>query len=155
MFDSALRGYAGYIPDNHVEAVKNDDRVSYVFQDQTVSVSSSPRIYRSVQILPTGVDRVDGDLSSAKSGDGSGIVDADVAVIDSGVDIQHQDLTVEGGIDCVGGKRNFDDENGHGTHVAGIIGAHDDRNGIVGVAPLREIMGGKGVSADRAVRHSA
>ena len=58
-----------------------------------------------------------------------------VAVIDTGIDLTHPDLAanIVGGTNCSqGGKRNYGDGNGHGTHVAGIIGA----NGFVkGVAP--------------------
>jgi subtilisin family serine protease len=48
---------------------------------------------------------------------------AEVAVIDSGVDTQHPDLAglVKGGYDFVNGDGIANDDNGHGTHVAGII----------------------------------
>jgi subtilisin family serine protease len=87
-----------------------------------------------VQTLPTGVNRIDGELSSTVSGNGSGSVNVDVAVIDTGVDLDHPDLNVVGGVNCSTG-RSFDDGNGHGSHVAGTIGARDDGNGVVGVAP--------------------
>jgi subtilisin family serine protease len=57
-----------------------------------------------------------------------------VAVLDTGIDLGHPDLNVVGGRNCAKGK-SFDDGNGHGTHVAGTIGAKDDGNGVVGVAP--------------------
>ncbi len=65
----------------------------------------------------------------------------DVAVIDTGVDFQHPDLNVVGGVNCTG-KIFFatcvnggDDDHYHGTHVAGTIGALDNGIGVVGVAP--------------------
>jgi subtilisin len=67
-------------------------------------------------------------------------VDVDVAVVDSGVDASHPDLNVVGGTDCVG-KNNqgnngaFVDKPGHGTMVAGLVGAIDNAIGRVGVAP--------------------
>jgi subtilisin len=64
-----------------------------------------------------------------------------VAVIDTGVDFQHLDLNVAGGVNCTG--RIFrakcvsggDDDHYHGSHVAGTIGALDNGIGVVGVAP--------------------
>ena len=65
-----------------------------------------------------------------------GKVNADVAVIDTGIQRDHPDLNVVGGYNCTSANRGkWDDGNGHGTHVAGIIGAHDNGQGVVGVAP--------------------
>ena len=86
------------------------------------------------QALPKGVNRVEGDLSSTRSGNGVGIVNATVAVIDTGIDVDHPELNVVGGKNCSTGS-TFDDGNGHGTHVAGTIGARDNAVGVVGVAP--------------------
>ncbi|MFD2446726.1 S8 family serine peptidase [Bacillus sp. CGMCC 1.16607] len=66
-----------------------------------------------------------------------------VAVIDTGVDMDHPDLAVKGGkcvLDEIGAcDRSYDDEEGHGTHVAGIIAAQDNGIGVVGIAPEAEI----------------
>jgi subtilisin family serine protease len=68
---------------------------------------------------------------------------ATIAIVDSGVDLEHPDLRdhlVEG-IDLVDGDGRPDDENGHGTHVAGIAAAAmDNGTGIVGAAPCAKIM---------------
>ena len=66
---------------------------------------------------------------STKNG---GIVDADVAVLDTGI-AKHRELTIAGGKACVG--KSYADDNGHGTHVAGTIAAKDNSRGVVGVAP--------------------
>ncbi len=62
-----------------------------------------------------------------------------VAVVDSGVDVRHKDLNIQGGycssgIDCAQNVP-FHDDNGHGTHVAGIIAARANGIGLVGIAP--------------------
>jgi subtilisin len=87
------------------------------------------------QALPTGIRRIGAGRSSAYSGNGSGAVAVDVAVIDTGIDLKHPDLNVVGGKNCVSGTRSYADGNGHGTHVAGTIAAKDDTAGVVGVAP--------------------
>jgi hypothetical protein len=57
-----------------------------------------------------------------------------VAVIDTGI-ATHPDLVVSGGHSFVSYTNSYEDDNGHGTHVAGIIAAGDNGFGIVGVAP--------------------
>ncbi|MBI4267514.1 MAG: S8 family serine peptidase, partial [Chloroflexi bacterium] len=60
-----------------------------------------------------------------------------VAIIDSGIDYTHPDLSANyaGGYDFVNDDADPMDDNGHGTHVAGTIAGRDDGVGVVGVAP--------------------
>ena len=85
--------------------------------------------------MPTGIDRADGDLSSTKSGDGSGAVNTDIAILDTGIDLDHPDLNVYREETFVSGTTTADDDDGHGTMVAGVAAAKDDSNGVVGMAP--------------------
>ncbi len=126
IYRHALRGYSARIPRDKVDEVRSDPEVA--------SVSKNRKVNATAQTLPTGVNRVDGELSSTISGNGSGSVNVDVAVIDTGIDVDHPDLNVVGGKNCSTGG-TYDDGSGHGTHVAGIIAAKDDLNGVVGVAP--------------------
>lgn len=130
VYDTALYAYAGIISRANLHEVENDPAVHAVTDDVSVTAVGRP----SRQVLPTGVDRVNADVSSLRAGDGAGFVDADVAVIDSGIATRHRDLNVVGGIDCTG-DGSYADDHGHGTHVAGTIAASDDLVGIVGVAP--------------------
>ena len=117
-------------------ALAADPQVSAVAPNRTVALQQVKvrALKLKRQEVPTGVARVGGPLSSAASGDGVGAVDVDVAVLDSGIDPQHPDLHVVGGVDCTG-SGSWADAFGHGTHVAGIVGALDNRQGVVGVAP--------------------
>src|SRR5205085_1254465 len=65
--------------------------------------------------------------------DGTGI---GVAVIDTGIQLNHPDLTpVTSGKNCLAPGQPAEDDNGHGTHVAGTIAARDNGTGVVGIAP--------------------
>lgn len=73
-----------------------------------------------------------------------------IAVIDSGINSQHPDLKVAGGASMITGSSPFTDGNGHGTHVAGIIGALNNTYGVVGAAPDAQIYSVKVLSSNGA-----
>jgi subtilisin len=128
IYEHAIRGYAIRIPNDKVlESILKNPEVDYVQPDVKVKAFS--------QSLPTGIDRVDGDLSSAKSGDGTGTVDADIAILDTGIDLSHPDLNVYRQTTFVSGTSSGADDDGHGTMVAGVAAAKDDSQGVVGMAP--------------------
>lgn len=62
-----------------------------------------------------------------------------VAVLDTGVDMSHQDLAANGdrvgSRDFTGSANGWADSHSHGTHCAGIVASDDQGTGIVGVAP--------------------
>ncbi|NUT50060.1 MAG: S8 family serine peptidase [Saccharothrix sp.] len=128
-YESAVRGYAGRMTAATAARLARDPRVALVQRDGVATIAA--------QSVPTGIDRVDAELSpTARINGVDERVDVDVAVIDTGIDLDHPDLNVNtaGAKNCSSG-RSADDGNGHGTHVAGTIGAKDDGNGVVGVAP--------------------
>jgi subtilisin family serine protease len=122
----ALNGYAAEVTPTALAALRADSRVDFVSADRVMRATA--------QALPTGINRIDGELSSTASGNGAGSVNVNVAVIDTGIDPSHPDLNVVGGKDCAPGV-GFNDLNGHGSHVAGTIAARDNAIGVVGVAP--------------------
>jgi subtilisin family serine protease len=135
VFGHALRGYAADIPADQLDAVRNDPRVAYVEEDKPIT--------KSAQILPWGVEKVSrsGDTwSSTRPGDGSGSVNMDVYVIDTGIERQ-PDLNGGTDVNFRGGPNT--DCDGHGTHMAGIVGAADNTIGVVGVAPSVRVHGVK------------
>jgi subtilisin family serine protease len=127
VYGYALKGYAATIPSARLGALRSDSRVAFLSEDRAV--------WATAQTLPTGVDRIEGDQSSTASGDGTGSVNVAVAIIDTGINVDHPDLNVVGGTNCVRGKPTIDDGNGHGTHVAGTVAARDNDIGVVGLAP--------------------
>ena len=81
-----------------------------------------------------GVEHIGAGLVHASGNEGAGIK---IGIIDSGIDYTHPELSVNyvGGWDYVNNDNDPKDDYGHGTFVAGIIGAADNGQGIVGVAP--------------------
>jgi len=126
VYENALKGYAAQLTPAALAAIRKDSRVAHVVEDRPMRIDG--------QVTPTGIDRVDGELSSTVSGNGSGAVDADVAILDTGI-ASHPDLNVVGGVNCTRASHGVTDAHGHGTHVAGTVGARDDGEGVVGVAP--------------------
>jgi len=126
VWSSALHGYSAVIPNDRVAALRGDENVAYVELDGIATATA--------QTLPWGVDKINADTSSTLAGNGSGaITNVDAYVIDTGIDTSHPDLNVVEFRQYANGPPR--DCNGHGTHVAGTIGARDDTAGVVGVAP--------------------
>lgn len=128
VYERAIKGFAAKVPPGRLAQLRRDPRVRFITEDRIFAIDQ--------QTLPTGVNRIEGDLSSTQSGNGSGAVNVDVAILDTGIQGNHPDLNVAGGFNCTSRNKNaWGDGHGHGTHVAGIIGAKDNGIGVVGVVP--------------------
>jgi major intracellular serine protease len=94
--------------------------------------------------IPYGVNQLQAPEIWAQGEKGSGIV---VAVLDTGVDMFHPDLKpniIDGrNFTKEGSCNDYQDLNGHGTHVAGTIAGVENDKGIVGVAPEAKLLIGK------------
>lgn len=101
--------------------------------------------------IPEGVQMIGAPSLWEKNEKGEGVV---VAVLDTGCQMTHPDLinqVIAGKNftdDFNGDENNFDDNNGHGTHVAGTIAAIENGRGVVGVAPKAKLLIGKVLSGD-------
>jgi len=133
VFRSALHGYAARLPADRLASLRADPSVAYVEPDGPVTTNG--------QTLPWGVDRINSDASSTAAGNGSGAVGTtNVYLIDTGILYWHPDLNVVAHGNFTTDGKNYDC-NGHGTHVAGTIGAKDDTGFVVGAAPGVAITG--------------
>ena len=110
------------------------------------------RVYASDTELDRswGVKRIGaGDVHPNNTGsiNGNGV---NIAIIDTGIDYTHPDLDANyaGGYDFVNNDTQPLDDNGHGTHVAGIVAAEDNNSGVVGVAPEADLYALKALDAN-------
>lgn len=97
------------------------------------------------QTLPWGVAKIQADQAWAVS---SGLL-VKVGILDTGIDVDHPDLVgnIAGGTNIIRPNKLYDDDNGHGTHVAGIVAAVDNSIGVVGVAKRAKLYGVKVLNA--------
>ena len=142
VYENVLQGFSITVPASALPAIERHPRVAYVEPDLPVAIFA--------QELPTGIRRIFADANSFLDIDGTDDyrVDADVGVLDTGIDREHPELNVVGGANCLKYTGSFfrrtyycdanesgDDDHYHGTHVAGTVGAIDNGSGVVGVAP--------------------
>lgn len=134
VYKKALKGFSASLNKNKLAELKADPRVQFISEDQEVSaavVSVTPSsLNTNTQSTPSGVMRVG---KATETGSGIG-----VAILDTGIDFNHADLTANLAADsksCIKSAKTANDDNGHGTHVAGTIAALNNTVGVVGVAP--------------------
>ena len=152
IYSHALHGFSIRVPNGvRAQQLLTMDHVVSVEPDLEMSIVKSARVLKGkppgkggggdggdsqqpAQVIPTGISRMNAT--------GILTVDADVAVLDTGV-ASHPDINLVGGVNFIGRGKSYADKNGHGTHVAGTIGAIDNDIGVVGVAPGVRIYGVK------------
>ena len=156
-YGTALFGFAATIPEGRLNALRNDPRVAYVDFDAPVSIPT-PRIAArpgsgggtTNEVVPWGINRTGADRNA---NEGEGI---HVYIIDTGIDLDHPDLvgnviSSDGHASetCKGGSclAAWDDDHGHGTHVAGTVGAvKGNGKDVVGMAASVKLYGVKVLS---------
>ncbi len=142
VYGSSLTGFSATLTQKEVNALRSNPDIEYIEQDQTISVamggppgSGGGGGGSTGQTTPWGIARVGGGL------DGTGLR---AWIIDSGIDLDHPDLNVNVQLSqsFLGGGQssNPDDQNGHGTHVAGTVAAIDNSEGVIGVAAGAEVV---------------
>jgi len=132
-----IGGVVATVPASAVSTIENDKSVRYVSLNSRVSIRD--------QDTPWGIDQIDAERAWGGSENASHVTatgvtgkGVKVAIIDTGIDSTHPDLAVAGGVNILNpdaASPAWQDDNGHGTRVAGIIGARDNNLGVVGVAP--------------------
>lgn len=137
---SLVNGSAVWIPDKASEkALEEHPGVLRVEDDVIVSALDRPkRVVSQGQALPWGIDRIDADLVWPTGNNADPIK---VAIIDTGISKDHPDLknNIKGGFNAINSAKSWNDDNGHGSHVAGIAAALNNGIGVVGAGPLVDL----------------
>ena len=129
-YQHAIKGFAAILPPPIREKIAKDPNVAFISPDGDAQAIAADQPVAANETMPTGALRIETATTTAVHKP-SGV---SVAVIDTGVALTHPDLNVVAGTSCVRGKKANDD-NGHGTHVAGTIAAKNNGSGVIGVAP--------------------
>ena len=140
VFKHAARGYAANLSRGQARAIEREPVVDAVVQDTVVELAA--------QVTPAGVRRVGATRSPLTHIDTNDLAshraNVDVAIIDTGIQpepsrpARRRRLRLHPPGHAAPSDRSssrWRDEHGHGTHVAGIVGALDNDRGVVGVAP--------------------
>jgi subtilisin family serine protease len=130
VYGDALHGFAAQLTDTQLAGLDADPDVAYVEPDFTVHATGLQPLAAG-EIEPVGIRRI-GAATATQVHASSGV---GVAVLDTGIDLANTDLNAVSGTNCVKPGTSAQDDNGHGTNVAGIIAARDQGSGVVGVAP--------------------
>lgn len=140
------------LPPRAVERLKNAKGVVRVEYDAEAHIlkgkppgTGKPKPSQPAQTIPWGIERIKApDVWSITDGSSGGVIE--VAILDTGIDYDHPDLAdnIAWAVSVLRGKvstkpKDYKDQNGHGTHVAGTIAALNNDIGVVGVAPAVEI----------------
>ena len=133
-YSSALKGVAIELTENEADKLALSSSVKGVYPDMMVNfglpevtIKAKPAPQPVAQSTPWGIARIGG------SADGTGKI---AWIIDTGIDMDHPDLTVDQtrGKNFISLTAKPDDDNGHGTHCAGIVAARNNSLGVIGVA---------------------
>jgi len=118
-------GFIAMMTPDQAETLRHDGSIEAVEPDRVISLGSCFTVVEP-RLVTWNINRI---------GYGNGIGKT-AWIIDSGIDFAHPDLTVDQARSrsFVEGQTSADDQNGHGTHVAGIIGAKNNTIGVLGVA---------------------
>lgn len=147
-YGHAVRGFAGKLNPEQLALLKADKRVKNIEQDHMIILVKPDKPGKPgngdgddteapAQDTPWGITRIGGTT------DGTGLR---AWIIDSGIDMDHPDLNVDQTNSIsflVGGSPSNaspNDQNGHGTHVAGTVAAKNNSFGVVGVAAGAKVV---------------
>lgn len=124
-FQGDLGGFVAHLSYDEANKLKADGDIEAIEPDRIVALSTCFTVAEP-RLLTWNIKRVG-------YGDGTGKI---AWVIDTGIDFDHPDLNVDQtkSKSFVSGVTSADDDNGHGTHVSGIIGAKNNAIGVLGVA---------------------
>jgi subtilisin/minor extracellular protease Epr len=112
---------------DQIDDLSLNPEIEYIAQDLPIKTTQ--------QITPWGIEKIGTLPVQATGKNGSGI---NIAILDTGIDTDHPDLSYVFGFDfsdLLLDDADPEDFSGHGTHIAGIIAAQNNDIGVFGIAP--------------------
>jgi subtilisin len=143
-FTHAISGFAARLSARQAGELRRSKGIAMVARDRTAHVAARDPVVPGESVSKE-ITRIGAATSAGVHQPSSGAV----AVIDTGVDLDHPDLNVAGGANCTG-TGPPEDDHGHGTYLAGIIGARNNGAGVVGVAPGTQLYAVKSLLSNGA-----
>lgn len=124
-FEGRNAGFVARLSAEEAKRLAQDETVAAIEPDRIISLGTCFTV-AAPRLITWNINRV---------GYGNGIGKR-AWIIDTGIDFDHPDLTVDATLSksFISGQSSAEDENGHGTHIAGIIGAKNNEFGVLGVA---------------------
>ena len=124
-FEGRNAGFVARLSTEEAQRLAQDEAVAAIEQDRIISLGTCFTV-AAPRLVTWNIIRV---------GYGNGIGKR-AWIIDTGIDFDHPDLTIDATLSksFISGQSSAQDENGHGTHVGGIIGAKNNTFGVLGVA---------------------
>ncbi|MEK3764666.1 S8 family peptidase [Solibacillus sp. FSL K6-4121] len=132
------------ISKERLQALTKDKHIEFYEENQLFSIQNQ---FKLANLSTAELERWNLKAMDVQHGWNAGFTGKGVkiAIIDSGV-ANHSDLTIAGGVTFVG--NSYDDDHGHGTHVAGIIAGKHNGTGVAGIAPNAEVYALKAIGKD-------
>ncbi len=140
-FADLIVGFSAKLTDHEVSLLKNDKDIKAVYPDYIIKASDYKPGNESISKKPLTQTEACSVSMAGGAGDGSNKYTW-IWILDTGIDLDHPDLNVEVyapyAISYTG--EPVDDQNGHGTHVAGIAAAKNNDFGVVGVSAGAKVV---------------
>lgn len=130
VYSQTIEGVVVNISEKEANDLKYVDGIAGVYPDKMVALKKPGTLPSDppAQAVPYGITRVGGGTTYTGT--------HKAWIIDTGIDLDHPDLNVDvaSGATYIARTSSPDDDNGHGSHCAGIVAAIDNEIGVVGVA---------------------
>jgi subtilisin len=132
----------------HPNVLRIDDDVIVEALVREGSVKVNKASPQPAEVLPWGIDQIDAEKVWGGGEDATNVVPGynagtgiKVGIIDTGISNTHPDIlaNIKGGVNIINPLKNWNDDNGHGSHVAGIVAAIDNNIGVIGVGPAADL----------------
>ena len=146
-----INAFAADLDESEIAALKKSPEVQWIEESHEVHTFAQDAITPGAQTTPFGIKLVNAPavwpVTKGRSLDPTKPIR--VAIIDTGIDYTSPELSgaFKGGKNVLENTDDPLDDDGHGSHVAGIIAAADNGEGVVGVAPQVEIYSVKALDS--------